>query len=341
MASSAALARWRPLAGEAVDRLRCAAGAPALARRRNRGRLTILMFHGVEPKPLTPACWHVTDSDTLRRQLDYVRRHFTVLPLAAALDQMQSGRLPDNAATLTFDDGTRNLLTHASPILRDLRLPAAVFLATGPMGTPTTLWPDRLWLAFARTTATQVDLGPIGLGVMPLSSTADRETSYASAVHRFKDLPDAQRLERLNDLVTALGQSGHTDPGPFQLLSWDEAEALADDGLISLHPHTATHPILSRCHDDKVDIEITESCAAVGHAVGSPPRIFAYPNGRAQDFDDRAKSALRRCGVRWALSTSYGFADAGDDPLALPRVPIGSDLSWPAFKLLVSGHPLG
>lgn len=340
MTSGTAMARWRPLARKALDRLRCSAGAPASARRRHRDRLAILMFHGVEPQPLTPACWHVTDSETLRRQLDYVRRHFTVLPLAEALDRMQAGRLSGNTAVLTFDDGTRNLLTHAAPILRDLQLPAAVFLATGPMGTSTPLWPDRLWLAFARTTASQVDLSPIGLGVMPMSSIADREASYATAVHRFKELADAELVERLDDLVTALGQSDSTDPGPFQLLSWDEAHALAADGLISLHPHTATHPILSRCRDDRIDAEIAESCAAVGHAVGSPPRIFAYPNGRAQDFDDRAKSALHRCGVRWALATSYGFADAGSDPMALPRVPIGSDLSWPAFKLLVSGYRL-
>jgi len=39
------------------------------------------------------------------------------------------------------------------------------------------------------------------------------------------------------------------DAGPFRMLSWDEARALAGD--VTLHPHSVTHPILSRCPDEK------------------------------------------------------------------------------------------
>jgi peptidoglycan/xylan/chitin deacetylase (PgdA/CDA1 family) len=320
-----------------IARLLCFAGVPALARLRNRRRLAILMFHGVEHEPLSPACWHVLDVVSLRRQLEYTRRHFTVLPLDEALERMRAGTLPNRAAVLTFDDGTRNLLTHAAPVLRELQLPAAVFLATGPMGSDETLWPDRLWLALANTSAAEVDLTDAGLRVYPLGTDEDRSTAYTNAVLRLKDFPNVERMERLNALITTLGQAANTDPGPFRLLSWDEARALAADGLVSLYPHTVTHPILSQCSDEMVDREISDSCSAVERETGQAPAIFAYPNGRAQDFDERAKAVLRRNGVRWALSTSYGFADSASDPLALPRVPIGSNLSWAGFQVLVSG----
>ncbi|MCA2331193.1 polysaccharide deacetylase family protein, partial [Mycobacterium avium] len=65
--------------------------------------------------------------------------------------------------------------------------------------------------------------------------------------------------------------------------------------------------------------------------------VFAYPNGRLQDFDERAKDVLRARGVRWALSTAPGFADRSCDPLALPRLAVGGDASLNYFKLLVSG----
>lgn len=322
---------------ELAAQILCRAGLPAMARRRNRKRLAILMYHGVDAEPLSPHCWHVLNEEAFRRGLEYVRDHFQVLHLHDALERMSAGTLPDNAAALTFDDGTRNLLTHAAPVLRQLRLPAAVFLSTGPLGSKATLWPDRLWLAIARTEVVDLDLTDLGMGIRSLHDNHDRGAAYSQVVNLLKSLPDNERLTQVDALCEQLGQGDIGDGGPFTMLNWDEVHALAEDGLITLYPHTVTHPILSTCSDEKVEHEISESCDALARETGQAPRIFAYPNGRVQDFDQRAKEALRRNHVRWALATTYGFAHAGSDPLALPRLPIGSDLSWAGFQLVVSG----
>ena len=316
--------------------LLCAAGAPALARRRHRDRLAIVMFHGVEDEPLSPACWHVLDSAMYRRQLEYIREHFNVLPLEEALERLAAGTLPPRAMAITFDDGTRNLATHAVPVLRELGLPAAVFLATGPMDSGETLWPDRLWLAIARTTATEADLRALGLGTKSLEGNANRGKVYAAAVQRLKDLADVRRIAGLDEVLGALGHNDG-DGGPFRMLSWDEAREMVGDGLVTLYPHSVTHPILARCSDDKVQREIADSCTALERETGWTPTVFAYPNGRPQDFDARAQDELRRCGVRWALSTAPGFADSRCDPMALPRLAVGSDSSFDYFRLMVSG----
>ena len=253
---------------ELTARLLCAAGIGALARRRRRGQLTILMFHGVEAQRLSPPCWHVLDVAKLRRQLNFVRRRFHVLPLDEALEQLRNGTLPDRAATVTFDDGTRNLATHAAPVLRSLGLPAAIFLVTGPMGSAEALWPDRLWLAFANATLHEVDLTGLGLGTRSLRSAADRGETYGLAVHSMKELPDEERITRLEALVAILGAERDTEPGPFQLLSWDEARAVARDADVTLYPHTVTHPILSRCSDEKVEREVVESCVTLERETG-------------------------------------------------------------------------
>ncbi|MGV7852720.1 polysaccharide deacetylase family protein, partial [Mycobacterium kansasii] len=83
----------------------CAAGVPALARRRHRDLLAIVMFHGVEDEPLSPPCWHVLGSQLYRRQLEYIRKYFNVLPLEEALDRLAAGTLPPRAMAITFDDG--------------------------------------------------------------------------------------------------------------------------------------------------------------------------------------------------------------------------------------------
>jgi peptidoglycan/xylan/chitin deacetylase (PgdA/CDA1 family) len=329
--------RLPPGVKEVAAWLLCAVGAPALSRRLQRRRLAILTFHGVEAEGLSPPCSYVHDVATLRRELEYVRRCFHVLPLEEALERLYAGTLPDRAAAITFDDGTRNLLTHAAPVLREVGLPAALFLATGPMGTDETLWPDRLWLAFARTNASEVDLTVFGLGTVSLTSAADRGSACATVAERLKEIPDGERMARVESLIATLKPELDGDGGPFRMLSWDEAHALASDGNVTLHPHSVTHPILSRCSDDKVEREVFESCATLERETGRIPSVFAYPNGRPQDFDERAKAALRSRGVRWALASTSGLAHRNSDPLALPRMGIGSGQSFAGFRLVVSG----
>lgn len=327
----------RAFAKDVAAQLLCAAGLPWLARRQLRGQLAILTFHGVEAKPLTPPAAHVIDAATLRRQLKFLSRHFTVLPLSEALERLNADTLPDRAAALTFDDGTRNLATQAAPILRELGLPAAVFLATGALGTREALWPDRLWLAFVHTARSAINLTSLGLRTYSLANTAERVATVKAVTTHFKQLPDEDRVQRVEWIIGELGQEVDPTGGPFEMLMWDEARAMTRDARIDLYPHSVTHPILSRCTDQKVDYEIAESCRTLSRETGRPPDIFAYPNGHVGDFDDRTKAALRRNGIRWALSTSSGFATKDSDPLELPRIGIGSDQSDALFQLRVSG----
>jgi len=294
----------------------------------------------VEGKPLSPPCDYVNDAATLRRELGYLRRHLHVLTLQEALERLRDGTLPRRAATVTFDDGTRNLAVHAAPVLRDLKLPAAVFLATGPMGTSEALWPDRLWIAFAETEVPEIDLTDVGLGRRSLRNLDDRNQTRNLVVQHFKQLPDAERIARVQWVLGALGSEADAGGGPFEMLSWDEARGLARDGRVSLYPHTVTHPILARCSDEKVEYEISESCRVVERETGCAPQVFAYPNGGEDDFDERAKAVLRRNDIPWALSTTHGFADRDSDPLAMPRIGIGPDSSLALFRLKVSGFNL-
>lgn len=327
----------RPVIKNLAAAVLCAAGVPALARRLHRDALAIVMFHGVQDRPLSPPCWHVSDVATYRRQLEYLREHFNVLALEEALAALAAGTLPPRAVAITFDDGTRNLATHAVPVLRELKLPAAVFLATGPIGTGEALWPDRLWLAIARTAAIEIDLAAVGLGTRSLDGEARRGRVYAAAVEALKNLADTERVAALDRVLAALGYRDDGDAGPFRMLSWEQVRDMAGDPLLTLYPHTVSHPILARCGDDKVEREITDSCAALERETDCAPMVFAYPNGRLQDFDARAKDVLRRRGVRWALSTTPGLADRRCDPLALPRLAVGGDCTFDYFRITVCG----
>ncbi|MFV1959746.1 MAG: polysaccharide deacetylase family protein, partial [Planctomycetota bacterium] len=113
---------------EILSRLACLFGVDALLRRLRRGRLVVLMFHGVVAEPLAPFCWHQLPVEAFGRQMEFVKRHYRVLPLEQALTLRAAGRLPPRSLAITFDDGYENVRTVAAPVLAALDLPATVFL---------------------------------------------------------------------------------------------------------------------------------------------------------------------------------------------------------------------
>lgn len=318
-----------------AEKLLCALGWPRRHRERNRRRLLVLMYHGVSRSVLSPFCWHQLPVDAFRRQLTWVREHYNVLPLSEAIASLGDGALPDLAASITFDDGFRNNLTRALPVLEELGLPATIFLPTGVVGTSDALWPDRLYLTVANAKARALDAAAIGLGPLPLGSKGDKEAAIQRCLRELKQRPTAEVAAFLDDTEAALGAPA--DTGEFALVSWEQAAELSASPLIELAAHTETHPILAQCDDARVEQEIRGSHAALERRLGVRPTVFAYPNGRLVDFDERARRAVASCDVRWAVSTENGLASEASDPLALPRMCIGSDLSFDRFRLLVSG----
>jgi peptidoglycan/xylan/chitin deacetylase (PgdA/CDA1 family) len=312
-------------------------GVGAFLAWRNRRRLPILMYHGLVERPLVPFCWHMLDIAAFTAQLEWTARHYRVLPLGEALTKLSEGTLPPRSCALTFDDGYLNNRTLALPVLQRLGLPATVFVVTEMLGTGRALWPDRLYLAFAHARASSVDLAALGKGTRALLTPGDRARAYSSTVNALKAVPPAEKDRHLEAIVRALDPSDADDPGPFRLMGWEDVRALGATGLVAFGGHTTHHEILRHQGDAEVAHEVRASHARVARETGSTPTVFAYPNGRAIDFDARAQAAVRAAGIPFALTTETGLNDRGTDPLALERVCIGADLPLARFRLLLRG----
>jgi peptidoglycan/xylan/chitin deacetylase (PgdA/CDA1 family) len=107
---------------------------PQLARLWNRSKVMILCYHGITeragPDPEDRSGIAVGRALFLT-QLRYLNYYYRVIALRDYLAARQGDQiLPPHSLILTFDDGLRNFLTVAVPILNELGLPATVFLVT-------------------------------------------------------------------------------------------------------------------------------------------------------------------------------------------------------------------
>jgi hypothetical protein len=94
-------------------------------------RLIVLMWHNVEGTWCYPAA-PGAGTRGLAQQLRRLKQLASVVPLEDALEALAAGRpLPSRAVAITFDDGYRDNLDLAAPLLQDLGLPATFFLVPG------------------------------------------------------------------------------------------------------------------------------------------------------------------------------------------------------------------
>ncbi len=107
-----------------------------------RRRVRILCYHAVADGTNQLARYSVPPA-RFRAQIEFLRRHFRFISgeeLMRLLDGVSG--VPRRAVLLTFDDGYRDLLTAAAPVLAAHTIPAVAFVVTQRLGS-TSDWGDR------------------------------------------------------------------------------------------------------------------------------------------------------------------------------------------------------
>ena len=295
-----------------------AAGHPVFPYIKKRSERTcqILAYHRVndENDPFFPGLPTIQ----FARQMEMLAEYFTVCSLDRLLDGIQTGDMPENAVAVTFDDGYRDNYTNAFPVLKRYSIPATIFLATGAIGSATTLWHDRVFAAFRKTRAPQLVGFDCTTASLPLGSPGEKLVAQGRVLNLLWSMDAQEREVAIQRLIDCLETE---DDGEIErlMLSWEEVLEMRRSG-IDFGAHTVTHPILSRLSRESAAREIIESVNRIEEKLGSRVTSFAYPVGREIDFNAMTKSLLKEAGCRCAVTMIFGSNDSGADPYALRRI---------------------
>lgn len=284
----------------------------ALSPAGRRARLQILTYHRVLPTP-DPLLPDEPDAAAFTTQMAAIARYCEVLALPEAARRLAAGTLPACAACITFDDGYGNNHEIARPILERLGFPATIFIA-GDAVDRGVMWNDLVIEAIRRA-QDSLDLEPAGLGTKPLAEAGPRAGIVTRVLNAVKYRPLGERWA----LAVELYERNAGGPLPRLMMTRAQVQDLASRGF-DVGSHTVTHPILATLAADQARAEIAGSWRWVLEVAGVAPRSFAYPNGRpGRDFNDAHATMVHEAGFEVAVTTVWGSAKGGDDPLQLPR----------------------
>jgi peptidoglycan/xylan/chitin deacetylase (PgdA/CDA1 family) len=308
-----------------------AARLDLLARVANRRRLLIVTYHGIRDDASPARSWLLLPLSEFERQVEFLGAHYDVLPIDEALAETESSR---PRACITFDDGYRNNLEFALPVLQRLRLPATIFLPTAFIGSKDLLWTTRLDFAFRRVDESTRSLFASWASV---SGAKDGDVPTHRISDALKRMAPVKRNEMLMRIFSQAPAPTDEEVAPHAFLSWEEVAAMEATGLVAFGAHTVNHEIVRNLNDVTLRRELADSLAVVRARCARPSRVFAYPNGRDIDFDDRAARILEELGCIAAVSTIEGLNDSSAPRYALRRISVGGDMGFAEFRSRVSG----
>ena len=229
------------------------------------------------------------DPRILRANLAWLRaNNFSLLSLTELLDRLAEGAPLKRTIAFTVDDGYADFARVAAPVFAEFDCPVTVFVTTGFLDGHQWFWWDRVAVAL---------------------TALRREREALPMIEALKLIPEAEKLDRIGNLVQAMGAELPRKPPPrFAPIAWDDVRRLSRSG-VTFGPHTVTHPVLSRTGDEQSRFEIVESWRRVRDEAGDGAvPVFCYPNGERGDFTAREESTVALEGMRAALSTSIGYA---------------------------------
>ena len=288
---------------------------------RQAGRAMILCYHRIVPDIATAERDGIfglmTSTETFRRHLEIVREHCEVMTLEEAGNVLKGEkRTARPAVVVTFDDGYRDNYDQALPVLRDLGMPATVFVSTGLVGAQEPLHHDRIYWLITRAIKRGFDLREAFEGI-GLRSVRVNELVAVKDPLRICDqivyLPFMVREKLIAKLEAALGADY---PPGYEMLTWEMIAEMEASG-ISFGAHSDQHPVLTMEDGDTIEREIRRSKRTLEDRLGHAAKHFAYPNGQ---YNQAIKNLVAKVGFDLAVTTERRIAEEGDDLHALARI---------------------
>jgi peptidoglycan/xylan/chitin deacetylase (PgdA/CDA1 family) len=247
-------------------------------------------------------------------------RRIPVVTLDEALDRLSMSKAKSPFVVLTFDDGYKDNLTHALPVLEAANAPFTLYVPTAFPNGEGQLW----WQAIediidqAEQIRFRDTSGPVMLTTV---TTQEKHIAFDRLYWHMRKVPEAERLELLDEFTAHHGYD-LTAQCKTLIMDWDETVRLAQHPLATMGAHTVRHYELAKLPMAQARDEIEASAVELERRLGQRPRHFSYPLGGPLSCGEREYEMVAQLGFASGVTTRPGglYPHHSKTPTALPRV---------------------
>lgn len=279
----------------------------------------VLMYHGIvdDKDIIANKNWLQVKETNFRKQMEYIKEHFN--PIHMDDIEYMSAKSKKPNVVVTFDDGYKNNYLNAYPILKQLEIPATIFVATSMVDTDNLFWYDRLRTLYILSKISLEKVGPVITSYKKL-----HPWSVDEKVNEFLDVnfPKWDSLLLRNDVMDTYGA-----------LTTGMIQEMDSSGLIKFGSHTHRHEIVTMMSPDEFRTSLDKSLETLKNIGVKPSKYFCFPNGW---YDNSYIEVLKEFGLKGSVTTKRGRYNLASDLYQISRIGVGRNYSLDRFATMIA-----
>ena len=296
-------------------------------------KASIFLFHRVSPQ--RDKLWDPLSLERFDEILKYLKSKFEIHSAEKILGESDKLRNKKSLAAIVFDDGYKDYIEYALPILKKHELPSSMYVVTSCVENGIPPWTYVLDNAFANTKKGKLDIDssllPSELRNTIWKNQSDK-IAYAKKFKPFlKQVKDGVRKDLVEQTINSLND---VETPQNLMMNWKEINEIKSAGTI-IGSHTVTHPLLAKIENEtEIESELYLSAMKIKENTGEFPLTISYPIG---SFDERVKKLAQKTGYKFGFAVEQTIYDsAKNDLFAVPRIELYNE-SLLKTKLRING----
>lgn len=281
------------------------------------------LFHRVSDQE--DALWPPMQVNLFRRLIGHLKKNYEVINLEEHLQEPTSfSKKNKKLASVLFDDGYKDNIEYAAPILKEMDCPASFYVVTDCINKNIPTWTYIVDHTLQHTEKKMLELPldyvPERLKVINLGNISP---SLKSLKPWMKTLPNRKRKEIMDVIMNTCSDINIPQN---MMMNWSEIRQLQSENFI-IGSHSHTHPMLGRLENEaEIEEELATSFTSIEKELGIKPLIISYPIG---SYDERVIHLSQKSGYRWGLSVEQRFFNTSAmNAFAIPRVELYQEPWW-------------
>lgn len=295
----------------------------------------VLFWHGVSENTNPDIEGESFSVDLFIKEIELVKQRYEIISIDEFYKRYKNGTFTNREAVLTFDDGYKNNLTVAAPILKRYGLPFTVFVSAQNIDNQ-----ERFYILVPRMVIIGGELDEVSIPSMnyhkKLNNLQERIECAHEIEYKIKDYSHEKAKQIASEMIDVLGKESYRSLCQKyhngELLTWDDVRKLISQYDCTIGSHCMDHCI---CHGNQplsvVEWQLSESKKLIEKETGKECAYFAYPNGNFTEETDK----LVRKYYKMGFSTTAEPIRVGQTAIAsIGRIGVPSSLA--DFKFLLS-----